>query len=171
MKQPLIINSPSLQSLSERYLSALFTFLFWIIWIFLWTPLVTLIGWLLGLDLVYLEMIELEGYKAVITDFGLFLICVAVIGFILGIWALYNFMRFKDIDRRAAIEPVNNHQLSIFFAIDPSLLTKQQKSQCLSVYFDDHGNIVNSTEIELPSEMTKQPSVTAELKQQPETPI
>lgn len=167
MKQPLVINSPSLQNLSERYVSALFTFLFWIIWIFLWTPLVTFIGWLLGLDLVYLEMIELEGYKAVISDFGLFLMCVMVIGFILGIWALYNFIRFKDVDRRAAIEPVNSHQLSTFFAIDPSLLAKQQKSQCLSVHFDDHGNIVNSTEIDLPPEKPAQPPVTAGQKEQP----
>ncbi|MCK9607286.1 MAG: poly-beta-1,6-N-acetyl-D-glucosamine biosynthesis protein PgaD [Methylomonas sp.] len=148
MNKPLVIDSPSLQSLRQRYLSATFTFVFWVIWILLWTPLITLIGWLFGLDLVYIEMIKLEGYKGVIADFGLFLICITVIGSILGIWAAYNFYRFKDLERRAAIEPVNNRQLAAFFKIELQTLTKQQKAQCLSVSFDNQGHIIVSRQID-----------------------
>lgn len=148
MNKPLVIDSPSLQSLRQRYLSATFTFVFWVIWILLWTPLITLIGWLFGLDLVFIEMIKLDGYKGVIADFGLFLICITVIGSILGIWAAYNFFRFKDLERRAAIEPVNNRQLAAFFEVDPQILTKQQKAQCLSVSFDSHGHIIASKQID-----------------------
>ncbi|MDP3334575.1 MAG: poly-beta-1,6-N-acetyl-D-glucosamine biosynthesis protein PgaD, partial [Methylococcaceae bacterium] len=73
----LIINTPSLQSIKQKYVSALFTFVFWVVWIFLWTPLVTLIGWILGVDLVIFQMIELGGYQGVVADFILFLLCVA----------------------------------------------------------------------------------------------
>lgn len=148
MNRPLIIDSPSLQNLRQRYLSVTFTFVFWVIWILLWTPLITLIGWFFGLDLVYIEMIKLEGYKSVIADFGLFLICITVIGGILGIWAAYNFFRFKDLERRAALDPVNNRQLAAFFGVDPQTLTKQQKAQCLSVSFDSQGNIIASEQID-----------------------
>lgn len=141
MKRPLIIHSPSLQSLQQRYVSALFTFIFWMIWIFLWTPLVTLVGWLSGLDLIYIQMIELEGFSDITEDFGGFLICVAIIGSVLGFWALYNFLRFKDIERRAAITPVNNQQLAAFFGVEVKKLDGQQKAQCLSISFDDQGNI------------------------------
>lgn len=155
--RPLIIDSPSLQSLRQRYLSATFTLIFWTIWIFLWTPLLTLLGWLLGLDLVYIEMIELKGYRAIIADFGLFLICVGIIGGILGIWAAYNFFRFKDLERRAAIRPVNNPQLAAFFKVDPQTLTRQQNTQCLSVSFDSLGNIVASKPIEPAAHQTGNP--------------
>lgn len=148
MKRPLVIDRPSLQSLRQHYLSATFTFVFWVIWILLWTPLITLIGWLFGVNLVYIEMIKLEGYKSVIADFGLFLMCITLIGAILGIWAAYNFFRFKDLERRAALDPVNNRQLAAFFGVDLQTLTKQQKTQCLSVSFDSHGHIVANTQID-----------------------
>lgn len=141
MKRPLIIHSPSLQSLQQRYVSALFTFIFWMIWIFLWTPLVTLVGWLSGLDLIYIQMIELEGFSDITEDFGTFLTWVAVIGCALGFWALYNFLRFKDIERRAAITPVNNQQLATFFGVEVNQLDGQQQTQCLSIRFDAQGNI------------------------------
>lgn len=148
MNRPLIIDTPSLQSLRQRYLSTTFTLVFWIIWILLWTPLITLAGWIFGLDLVYIEMIKLEGYKGVIADFGLFLICITVIGGMLGIWAAYNFFRFKDLERRAAIDPVTNRQLAAFFGVDPQTLLKQQKTQCLTVSFDSDGNIIASRQLD-----------------------
>lgn len=147
MKRPLIINSPSLLSLQQQYVSALFTFIFWMIWIFLWTPLITLVGWLSGLDLIYIQMIELEGFSDITEDFSGFLICVAIIGSVLGFWALYNFLRFKDIERRAAITPVNNQQLSTFFGVEVKTLERQQHLQCLTVSFDDQGNISASKAI------------------------
>ncbi|PPD33024.1 MAG: poly-beta-1,6-N-acetyl-D-glucosamine biosynthesis protein PgaD [Methylomonas sp.] len=141
MKRPLIINTPSLQSLQQRYVSAFLTFIFWVIWFFLWTPLITLFGWLSGLDLIYIQMIELEGFSDIAEDFSGFLISVAIFGGLLGFWALYNFLRFKDIERRAAITPVNNQQLAAFFGVGVNLLGKQQQAQCLSISFDDQGNI------------------------------
>ena len=152
MKRPLIINSPSLQSLQQQYVSALFTFIFWMIWIFLWTPLITLVGWLSGLDLIYIQMIELEGFSDITEDFSGFLICVAIIGSVLGFWALYNFLRFKDIERRAAITPVNNQQLAAFFGVAVNTLDTQQKTQCLSISFDDQGNISASKAINNPTQ-------------------
>jgi biofilm PGA synthesis protein PgaD len=155
MKRPLIINSPSLQSLQQQYVSALFTFIFWMIWIFLWTPLITLIGWISGLDLIYIQMIELEGFSDITEDFAGFLISVAILGGLLGFWALYNFLRFKDIERRAAITPVNNQQLAAFFGVGVNLLGKQQQAQCLSISFDDQGNISQIATMPKPIEVVE----------------
>ena len=155
MKRPLIINSPSLQSLQQRYVSALFTFIFWMIWIFLWTPLITLVGWISGLDLIYIQMIELEGFSDITEDFAGFVICVAIIGCVLGFWALYNFLRFKDIERRAAITPVNNQQLAAFFGVAVNTLDKQQQTQCLSISFDDQGNISQIATMPKPIEIVE----------------
>jgi len=149
----LIIDTPSLQSLKQKYLSALLTFVFWVVWIFLWTPFVTLLGWLLGIDLVIFQMIELGGYQGVVADFILFLLCVAIMGGALAMWAGYNFFRFRNVDRRTPLPPVANSQLAEFFKIDMAALSKQQQSQCLSVSFDDEGNIIRCTKLDslLPS--------------------
>ncbi len=115
MNRSLVIHRPSLQTLRQKYVSRVLTFVFWLLWFFLWIPLITFIGWIAGFDIFYLEMIELEGYQEVAAEFSLFLLGVAIIGGLLGIWALYNFLRFKNVERRTAINPVNNQQLADFF--------------------------------------------------------
>jgi biofilm PGA synthesis protein PgaD len=142
--KPLVIDTPSLQSLRQKYFSTAVTFVFWVVWIFLWTPLVTLLGWFLGIDQVYIQMIELDGYKEVIDDLLLFLECVAGMGGSLAVWALYNFGRFRNVERRTSLPPVSNAQLADFFHVDVATLSQQQTVQCLSVSFDDDGNITAS---------------------------
>jgi biofilm PGA synthesis protein PgaD len=145
----LIIDTPSLQSLKQKYLSTFLTFVFWVVWIFLWTPLITLIGWLLGIDWMYFQMIELGGYEAVANDFMYFLLYVTIMAGMLAIWASYNFFRFRNVDRRLALPPTDNSQLSEFFKVDMATLSQKQHTQCLSVSFDDEGNIISSTELSL----------------------
>lgn len=143
----LIINSPSLQSLHQRYMSTLLKFLFWALWIFLWTPLVTLAGWLAGAHLTYFEMVRLNGWTEVVHDFKIFMLCVAVIGGALGLWAAYNYYRFRGVERRKAFPPVEKRQLAEFFNVNIVDLALQQKAQCLAVAFDERGRIINSNEM------------------------
>ena len=145
--KPLVIDTPSMQSLRRKYISAVITFIFWMIWIFLWTPLITLVGWLLGIHQVYFQMVELQGSQAVIESFGLFLKCLAAMGGSLAAWALYNYLRFRNIDRRTPLPPVTNAQLSAYFHVDQSVLSRQQASKCLSVCFDEDGKIIRSVEL------------------------
>lgn len=143
----LIIDTPLLQSLKQKYVSALLTFIFWVLWIYLWTPLITLVGWILGINLAFFQMVELGGYKDVAADFVIFLLCVAIMGGALAIWASYNFFRFRNVDRRTPLPAVTNSQLSAFFKVDRVMLSKQQEAQCLSVSFDEQGNIVSSMDV------------------------
>lgn len=151
--KPLIIATPSLQSLRQKYVSTVVTFAFWVIWIFLWTPLVTLVGWLLGIEQVYFQMIELDGYREVLADFVLFLEWVAAIGGALAVWALYNFLRFRNVERRMALPPVKTTQQAAFFHVDVAILSKHQETRCLSVSFDGDGNIIQHVALPMePSE-------------------
>lgn len=147
MKKALVIDTPSLQSLHQRYASAFFTFIFWVIWIFLWTPLITLLSWLAGGDLFYLQMVELEGYKGLIADFQSFLLVISILGGGLAIWALYNWVRFRGVDRRTAPNAVTTQQLAEFFAVDPQALDRKQQAKYLSIRFDADGNIIDSKEL------------------------
>lgn len=140
--KPLVIDTPSLQSLRQKYLSAALTLVFWVVWIYLWTPLVTLCGWLLGVDLLYTRMQELGDFQDVMDDFRQFLRYVAVIGIALLLWAAYNYLRFRHVDRRTPLAPLSVDQQAAFFQVDAALLPRQQQCQCLSLRFDADGHIV-----------------------------
>ena len=145
--KPLIINTPSLQSLVQKYTSIFITLLFWLVWILLWTPLFSFLCLFHGIDVVYLKLLEFENYDGVIEDLVFCFYSVVIMGGGLSVWALYNCMRFKNEDRRATVSPVTNSDLSAFFHINRLTLITRQETQCLSVSFDKDGNIIRSKEL------------------------
>lgn len=137
----LIISVPKLQSLRKRFASALLTLIFWAIWLYLWIPLITLIGWLLGFDSVYFQMIELKGLNTLVDRLGLFAAAIALLALTLGSWALYNFLRFRGADYRKPFPPVSDQELSAFFKVEKKKLLNAKNSRFITVRFTDEGQI------------------------------
>ncbi|WP_404356522.1 poly-beta-1,6-N-acetyl-D-glucosamine biosynthesis protein PgaD [Methylotuvimicrobium sp. KM1] len=142
--KPLIIDSPSLQSLKQKYISAALTFIFWILWFYLWIPVITLLGWWAGADMFYLQMIELGGVELLFQDLAFILKCIALLGGSLAVWAAYNYYRFRNLDRRTPLPNVSNEALARHFGIDPKSLTDLQNAKFITVQFDDNGKIIQS---------------------------
>jgi biofilm PGA synthesis protein PgaD len=143
MKRELIIDSPSMQSLWQRYSSVIITFAFWVLWFFLWVPVITAIAWYQGLHIAYFEMFEMDGFKAVIASFFTFFKVVMLLGGSLAVWASYNFFRFRGKDRRKAVMPVTVKDLADFFDLDEKRLTQLQQEKIISVSFDANGQIAS----------------------------
>ena len=99
-RNPLIIDRPDLQSWRQRAVFGSLTILFWMFWLLLWLPLITLLGWVFfGLQ-VNLQMVELGGLSSLqdlVLDYS---IVVLVMGGSLIVWAKYNHVRFRGVDRR-----------------------------------------------------------------------
>ncbi len=142
--KPLIINSPSLQSLKQKYISAALTFIFWILWFYLWIPVITLLGWWAGADMFYLQMIELGGVELLFQDLKFILKCIALLGGSLAVWAAYNYYRFRNLERRTPLPNVSKEALAQHFGIDPKSLTDLQNAKYINVQFDDNGKITQS---------------------------
>lgn len=138
---PLIINAPNLQSLRQRYASALLTLIFWIIWIHLWLPLITLFGWLFGIDTFYLHMVELEGYRSLLSVLTYYLLAIAIISTGLGGWALINYLRFRNRERRRSAPPVSADEVCETFGVDEAELAAGRASTLITVLFEDDGSI------------------------------
>src|SRR6056300_934320 len=109
---PLIINRPSLQSSQQRIIYPILTFLFWLLWIYIWLPLVSLIAWGFGVQLYYDEMILNHGLEALMNMAGIYAMVVLLIGTMLISWAVYNLKRFRNKERRSAIEKLSNEKLA-----------------------------------------------------------
>lgn len=58
MTRHLIIDRPDLQSWRQRAVFGSLTVMFWMLWLLLWLPLITLLGWLFFGFQVNLQMVD-----------------------------------------------------------------------------------------------------------------
>jgi biofilm PGA synthesis protein PgaD len=98
--RPLIIERPDLQSRAERYGWLSVTLLCWLLWLYLFVPLLSLLAWALGATVVYralladLRVPELLGILASYGT-GIGVLTTVYLG-----WAVSSYLRFRGMDRR-----------------------------------------------------------------------
>ena len=141
MTNKFIIDTPKLQTLQLKYSSTLLTLLFWVIWFYLWVPLITLVGWWFQIQFFKEEMIIADGLDDFIRVLPTFIgITLALIG-TLAFWALYNFSRFKGIDRRKPLAPVKNSDFLQLLNISQTELDAAQSNKISTIVISEEGEI------------------------------
>ncbi len=146
VKNSFIIDTPKLQTLQLKYTSTLLTLVFWIVWFYLWVPLITLLGWWFQIRFFQQEMIMTDGLDAFLDVLPIFIsVIFALIGS-LGFWALYNYKRFKGIDRRKALPPVVKDDLIELLPITETYLNAIQSNKTSTVTVSEKGEIIVSNE-------------------------
>ena len=115
--------------------------LFWIIWFYLWVPLITLFGWWFQIDVLQHQMVTLGGYQDFLEELPLLITSIIALSMSLAIWGAYNYFRFKGTERRKALRPVELHDLLDTFAIGEDELVAIQASSIVEIDFDQKGNI------------------------------
>jgi biofilm PGA synthesis protein PgaD len=146
MSYTLIIEKPELQSNIHRYGWGSVTFIFWMIYIYLWLPLITLVAWWFGAKLFNLQMIQLEGYKGLLGNLGLYTIIIVVISLILIGWAELDRMRFKDKLRRLVNNTVTVEEIAKKYNMHEHELTQLRQKKSMLVHFSADGLISNINE-------------------------
>lgn len=141
MKQ-YIINIPQLQSLPKRLSSAAITVICWVMWGYLLYPIVTLINWLRGDYNVINEMRWFGGYKSLLELLQIYGCTLIILG---ASWLVWILMR-KCRRRRhfsAAEKIVTDTDLCAFYHVDKEKLLQYRNQQNVTVFFDDHGQIID----------------------------
>jgi len=95
-----------------------------------------------GVKLFYFQTFDLRGIDEVIADAVIFYEIVACIGVSFGVWALYNYARFKNLERRKALPSVTTGQLAVFFGVEEQQIAELQDAQRISIQFDEQANMV-----------------------------
>lgn len=137
----IIINRPELQSPLQRITTRGITFVFWVVWIYLWLPLISLVAWLVGIQLFREHMLDNGGYKILFMDMHQYAIVIAIIAAALIGWARYNLLRFRDKDSRKSSLQVDPAAQAKYFKIDPQQLRLWQVTKRLVIHHDKHGDI------------------------------
>ena len=139
--ESLHINVPELLSRRRRLSDAFVTGLMWVVYTYLWAPLVSLIAWLLGFEFAYDVMIRsggIHGLMRVLFWYGLMLGCIIIV--VTG-WSLLNRLRFSGRERREGAATVDDHELAGTFGVELSALRELRNARVSSLSLDADGNI------------------------------
>ncbi|MGD8514400.1 MAG: poly-beta-1,6-N-acetyl-D-glucosamine biosynthesis protein PgaD [Granulosicoccaceae bacterium] len=139
----LIIETPHLQNLRQRYGFATLTLVFWMLWLYLWLPMISLVAWLFGINVFYYHMIELGGYLGFLKLLGWYTVTVLAIAVVYGSWMLVNIFRFRGKDKRRPVEHVTDAQVAEFFRLEPAFMSRFEASRSVIVYQAADGQIID----------------------------
>lgn len=141
MENPLIIENPALQSPTQRYGWGMVTFVFWMIYIYLWIPLVTLLAWWVGAKLFNIHFIQLQGYIGLMGKLGLYLMIIFMLSALLIGWASVERLRFKDKQRRLGRPNVAVSDIAKKYNMQENQLLALREKKSMVVYFSEKGTI------------------------------
>ena len=146
MKQ-LIFEKPHLAPLPSRIGWAFFTAAFWIIWVYLWMPLITLLMWALGFR--YYDTHFLHNSPTELMDlrniFVLYLSIIVTLGASLLAWARTEYLRFRNVNRRTRPAAVTTDELAEFAKIKPDTMATLSRVRHMPAHHDEHGKFLYAT--------------------------
>lgn len=140
-ERKIVIDNPQLQSRGQRVVFGGITLFFWMLWVYIWLPLVSLAAWGFGIQLFYKEMIVNDGLAGLLATASIYAVTVIFLALLLGAWAVYNYARFHGKTRRSSAPPVSTQQMAQFFGVDEPSLTVWQEQRHLVVHFGDGAQV------------------------------
>lgn len=140
-KQPLIIENPGLQTLRQRYAFAALTLIFWVIWFYLWMPIITLVAWLFGAERFYETMIARSGIDMLVGLLGLYGLVILIMGTVLGGWAWYNRWLVRGRDKRRGSGVIEQTEIEAFFKVSPEQSGIARGARRVVIEHDEDGQI------------------------------
>jgi biofilm PGA synthesis protein PgaD len=146
MSRSLIIENPELQSNAHRFGWSSVTFFFWMLYIYLWLPLITLVAWWVGAKLFHIQIVALQGYAGVIDKLGLYSAIIVIISAILIGWAKIERFRFKDAVRRVDNTTVPVGDIAVRFKLQELDLTQLRGKKSVIVHFSSQGELASISE-------------------------
>ena len=142
---PLIIERPELQTWRQRSLYGLITLLVWVLWVYLWTPLLSLLAWALGVRVFVVEML-LPANMTYMQELFLYGQLVFLMLVVMLAWSRYNIWRFRGMDRRKHQGPLTAEDEAAYYEIDSALIRQLRNADSAIVHYDENDRLVRVQE-------------------------
>lgn len=132
---PEIIYRPDLQPRGRRVMFSGITLMAWLIWFYLFAPLLSLGAWWFGID-VFREYMLLPGARSYLLTLTGYAIVIALTFLVIFGWSRYNQIRFGGPDRRQGQPPVTTEMMGQRFHVRPELLKQLRTAKTIDLNFD-----------------------------------
>jgi biofilm PGA synthesis protein PgaD len=145
-EHPAIINRPDLLSRRKRAMFSGITLIAWVVWFYLFLPLISAVAWWAGAELFASYMLDPDERTYLMTLL-FYVIGIATAGLVIFSWSRYNQLRFQGHDRRAPMPAVTDAMIQARFRVDAESLHQIHNSQIMRLHLDDDGLItaINTT--------------------------
>ncbi len=120
------------------------TLAFWGFYFYLWAPLVTLVSWLLGGHLAYVQLYQHSQHvdPFVMIALPVILVCCSLL---LIAWAEYNRYRFGGKERRAPREDSRREDIAHALGATDALAEQLMNAKAVTLHMDDNARPVGMT--------------------------
>jgi biofilm PGA synthesis protein PgaD len=143
---PLILNMPHLVSPLTKFVSTAVTVLFWCFFLYLWAPLLILLAGLIGFhsasETIYID----EAGEFTRLTLSYFLV-VFLLGGALLMWALQEYLRFRNVNRRRRPAPAEVSDLAAYLDIEEGVLAEWQQTRRMVAHHDKTGNVLRFSNV------------------------
>jgi len=140
---PLIIERPHLQRPLDRALWASVTWAFWLLWFYLWLPIITVIGWYFGIATSIDQMVERLGYLEFLRLLPAYALVVTLGGALLIGWSYLQYRRFHGRDRRRATPAADAAELASQLGLPAADLATWQHARRLTAFHTGSGQLLD----------------------------
>jgi len=138
---PRIIYRPELTPPVQRSILALITIIGWAIWFYLLEPLLVLLAWMAGYERARIYLLDTPFKTLATIEIYCLIIVASALVFIS--WAIYNWLRFRGMDRRKAPKPVGIEDIAEDMKIEPMQIAQARREKNLTFTYDEDGNITS----------------------------
>jgi len=124
---------------ARRVTTLMITVVFWGLWVYLVTPLLSLLLWYAGIYLFVDRMITLGGYQAFSEQLFDYSAAVFAMWLALTLWVLWNLRRYGQNNRRTVPPPhVSKAQMSEAMHVAADVMQRVHSSRRIYLHFDRH---------------------------------
>jgi biofilm PGA synthesis protein PgaD len=139
----MIIENPKLQSKTLRTVWLAVTMFMWLVYVYLWLPLISLLAWWFGYKTFKYHMVTLNGFLGLKSVFIGYFLVILGIGILLILWAKLEKFRFRHKKRRTGSRAVSHRAVAKHFNISEALLVSMQDEKIVTVEFNHHGEVAD----------------------------
>lgn len=113
----------------------------WFIWIWLLLPIVSVLFWIYQAVVIH-QHVVVQPVQDQFYNLQLIGSAILIMIFCLLLWAGYNWLRFRNRERRKIVNSTTRQEFAAYFSIDLNDLVDMQQGKIITLHYDDQGELV-----------------------------